>query len=80
MKIIGDGMDGEDRGLTIGGYKSAWLADLVASFLLERIDKLLENHIYHGIYYDGRFIIFQSQKNKIDINEWLESFQSKQMK
>ena len=24
----------EERGLTIGGYESAWLADLVASFLL----------------------------------------------
>jgi hypothetical protein len=37
--------DGErnirDKGLTIGGYESAWLADLVAAFILENTTNLL---------------------------------------
>ena len=31
-----------NRGLTIGGYKSAWLADLVASYILEKLHYLFE--------------------------------------
>ena len=31
----GGEMEDEKRGLTIGGYESAWLADLVAAYLLE---------------------------------------------
>jgi hypothetical protein len=29
----------DDRGLTIGGYESAWLADLVAAYILEQVDE-----------------------------------------
>lgn len=30
-------VDNEERGLTIWGYESAWLADLAAAFILEKI-------------------------------------------
>jgi len=40
----------EDRGLMIGGYESAWLADLVAAFLLENAGKLFEDSKFKGIY------------------------------
>ena len=42
-------MDTEERGLTIGGYESAWLAELVASYVLEMNKDLFDNTIYHGI-------------------------------
>lgn len=32
----GGDIEGEKRGLTIGGYEAAWLADLVAAFILEK--------------------------------------------
>ncbi len=31
----GGGMEMQDKALTIGGYESAWLADLVAAYVLE---------------------------------------------
>ena len=46
--------NGEERTLTIGGYKSAWLADLVASFILDNCENYFNLCLYHGIYrYDG---------------------------
>ena len=40
----------EEQGLAIGGYESAFLADLVASYLFEKSKTLLNPKIYHGIY------------------------------
>jgi hypothetical protein len=42
----------EERGLTIGGYESAWLADLVAAYILENSTELFEISKYYGIYRD----------------------------
>ena len=43
--------DISEQGLIIGGYESAWLADLVASYLLNNSTELFEKTtIYHGIY------------------------------
>ena len=38
----GESVDTSRKGLTIGGYESAWLADLVAAYLLNNIDQLLK--------------------------------------
>ena len=32
----------EERGLMIGGYELAWLADLVASYILENMEELFK--------------------------------------
>ena len=48
----GGDIDGEKRGLTIGGYESAWLADLVASYILKQSEKFFSEFIYYGIYRD----------------------------
>jgi hypothetical protein len=38
--------------LTIGGYESAWLADLAKAFLLETIDQnVFDETKYFGIYH-----------------------------
>ena len=68
-------VDGKERGLTIGGYESAWLADLVAVFILEKNKKQFENTIYHGIYRDDGFIIFKGVLSASDIKTWLSNFQ-----
>ena len=51
----GGEMEDEKRGLTIGGYESAWLADLVAAYLLEMTKEKFDNFVYHGIYRDNGF-------------------------
>ena len=40
----------EEQGLAIGGYESAFLADLVASYLFEKTSQIFRPTIYHGIY------------------------------
>ena len=44
------GGEKEEQGLAMGGYKSSFLANLVASQLFERPKTLLNPKIYHGIY------------------------------
>ena len=39
----GGDTDDDDHGLTIGGYESAWLADLVASYILENCRSLFRD-------------------------------------
>ena len=66
-----------ERGLTIGGYESAWLADLVMSFLLETADQsLLDELKYFGIYRDDGLGIFEGKKSIDEVNDWLNKFQS----
>ena len=42
----------DKRGLTIGGYESAWLADLVVFYILENTTKCFDKTIFKGIYRD----------------------------
>ena len=65
----------QDKGLTIGGYKLAWLANLVAAFVLENCKDLFEDAVYNGIYRDDGLVIMEGQKTKADIGKWLETFQ-----
>ena len=41
-----------EQGLAIGGYELSFLADLVASYLFEKIKNDFHQKIYHGIYRD----------------------------
>jgi hypothetical protein len=64
------GYDGEceikDKGLTIGGYKSAWLADLVAAFVFKKTANLFSGTVYDGIYRDnGLGNLTLSLKNQV---------------
>ena len=53
----------EKQGLAIGRYKSAFLADLVASYLFEKAKPILRPAIYHGIYLEYILVVFKG-KNK----------------
>jgi len=39
-----------DKGLTIGGYESAWLADLVAAYVLENTQSFFEEAKFDGFF------------------------------
>jgi hypothetical protein len=62
---------------TIGGYESAWLADLVAAFVLENTTELFEKTPYDGIYRDDGLVILDGLKSNNEIGEWLGAFQEK---
>jgi hypothetical protein len=67
----------EDRGLTIGGYESAWLADLAMAFLLETIDqKVLDETKYFGIYRDDGIAVFPGTWTQTEVEDWLSAFQT----
>jgi hypothetical protein len=44
--------DPEEKGLTIGGYESAWLADLVGAYILANTQQHFRETIYYGLYRD----------------------------
>ena len=69
-------LDPEEKGLTIGGYESAWLADLVGAFVLEKTKKSFKNTRYHGLYRDDGFAVFKSNLSFEEICNWREDFQN----
>ena len=73
----GGNTEGDKRGLTIIGCKSARLADLVAVYTLAETKNLFQQKIYHGIYRDDGFMVFNGPGTKGDIDTWLRLFQEK---
>ena len=69
------GGEREEQGLAIGRYESAFLADLVASYLFEKAKPVFRPTIYHGIYQDDGLVVFKGKKNASEIKDWLEEFQ-----
>jgi hypothetical protein len=67
----------QDKGLTIGGYESAWLANLVAAFMLENCEDLFGDAVYDGIYRDDGLVIMDGQKTNKEIGQWLGTFQER---
>ena len=66
-----------DKGLAIGGYKSALLANLVASYLLEETEEYFEKTKFHGIYRDDGIVAFNGKLTFAEIQVWLKRFQEK---
>ena len=69
------GGEREEQGLSIGGYESALLADLVASYLFNKYKPMSRPTIYHGIYQDDGLVVFKGKKKASEIKYWLEEFQ-----
>ena len=69
----------EDRGLMIGGYELAWLADLAMAFLLEMIDQsMLDETKYFGIYHDDEDSsqpVSPGMWMQAEVEDWLLAFQ-----
>ena len=66
-----------DKGLVIGGYESAFLANLVASYLLEETEEYFEKTKFHGIYRDDGIVAFNGKLTFAEIQVWLKRFQEK---
>ena len=58
----------------IGGYESAFLSDLVASYLFEKAKSNFHSKTYHGIYRDDGLVVFTGKKSAREIKDWLEEF------
>ena len=65
----------EEQGLAIGGYESAFLADLVASYLFEKAKAHFHPTLYHGIYRDDGLVVFKGKKSVKEIKDWFYEFQ-----
>ena len=62
--------------LSIGGYESAWLADLVASYFFDALEDRFVNIMqYWGIYRDDGLVVTTVPWPDADINKWLHDFQ-----
>ena len=53
----------ETKGLAIGGYESAFLVDLVASYLLEVTNNQFKEVMWRGIYRDDGLLVFKGKKS-----------------
>ena len=73
--ILYHGGEREEQGLAIGWYKSAFLADLVASYLFEKAKVNFRPTIYHRIYIDDGLLVFKGKRKASEIRDWLEEFQ-----
>ena len=69
------GGEREEQGWSIGGYKSAFLANLVASYLFEKATPIFRPKIYNGIYRDNGLVFFKGMKKASEIKDWPEKFQ-----
>jgi hypothetical protein len=61
-------LETRDKGLKIGGHESLWLADLVAAFVLEKLDYLFNKAVYNGIYRDNGLVIMDGVKFQKRVN------------
>ena len=58
-----------EQGLAIGGYESAFLANLVASYLFKKSKAHFYPTIYHGIYRDDGLVVFKGKKSVREIKD-----------
>ena len=66
----------DEKGLAIGGYESAFLANLVASYLLDLCSTNFYLAKFYGIYRDDGIIVFNGKWMTCHIADWLKKFQS----
>ena len=71
------GEDALERALTIGGYDSAWMADMVAGYILELANDHFDLARCFGIYGDDGNVVFEGCKSANELAGWLATFQSK---
>jgi hypothetical protein len=69
------GKDPEEKGLTIGGFESAWLADLVGAYILANTQQHFTHTTYHGLYRDDGFATFTGDWDYDMIVKWRNEFQ-----
>jgi hypothetical protein len=73
----GGDVDVEDRGLTFGGYESAWLADLCMAYVTDNSRDILYELIDEGIYRDDGIAVFKGPVTISEVAKWLGIFQAR---
>ena len=73
----GGGMKLEDKGLAIGGYESAWLADLAIAYIFEKSKVELKELAFKRIYRDDGLGIMKRRYSVEEMDAWLRKFQAK---
>jgi hypothetical protein len=74
--IYGGDQSLDEKGLTIGGYESVWLVDLVAAYILAKVDEeLFSDATFFGMYRDDGLVVFNSKKMKTQVHTWLNDCQ-----
>ena len=66
----------EEKGLTIGGNESAWLADLVGAYILENTKSHFRKTKYYGLYRDDGIAVFNNKLSYDDVLKWRTKFQN----
>eukprot|EP00957_Ditylum_brightwellii_P160702 12234819-Ditylum_brightwellii.AAC.1 len=72
----GKEISNKDIALAIGAYESAFLADIVASYVFEEMEECFKRCIFRGIYRDDGLVVFVGKQNKHEIQVWLRKYQS----
>jgi hypothetical protein len=73
----GGNLDVEDRGLTIGGYKLAWLTNLCMAYVTDNSRDFLDELVYKGIYRNNGIAIFKGLVTTSEVAKWLGIFQAR---
>ena len=74
----GNHEDPDEKGLTIGGYESAWLSDVVGSYIFQQTQDLFQDlTLYHGTYRDDGISIFKNNLSYNEMKRWMSIFQER---
>ena len=57
----GGNIDVNNKGLTIGGFESAFFADLVAAWILENTEEHMTDVMFDGVYRDDGILVFNKK-------------------
>jgi len=68
--------DPEEKGLTIGGYESAWLADLVGAHILDNTKSHFRKTKCYGLCRDDGIAAFNNKLSYDDMLKWRTKFQN----
>ena len=60
----------KQKHLAISVYESAFLADLLESYLLEKCNNQLKEGLRKGIYRDDGMLVFKGKKSISEIKIW----------
>jgi len=65
----------EEKGLTVGGHESAWLADLVAACILDNTEQHFQDAAFSGIHRGDGIAVHKGDWEKGKVVQWPEDFQ-----
>jgi hypothetical protein len=68
--------DPDRQGLMIGGFESAFLADLEATYIFDKLSDLMREHVkFLGTNLDNELIMFRGNRSDDWLHNWMKPFQ-----